>query len=90
MTAALASPGKDHSGSTSGWVRPQAARRKGGYLGVDARRRRLTVGVLLVLALVFALGNHPTVLTVLLMVVILLAVPAVLSRPAAGGRPGER
>jgi len=56
---------------------------------VDARRRWLTIGVLLVLALVFALWNHPTVLTVLLMVIILLAVLAVLALLAAGGRYGE-
>ncbi|MGW1763699.1 hypothetical protein ACWCQL_06365 [Streptomyces sp. NPDC002073] len=53
---------------------------------VQARRRWLTTGVLLVLALVFALWNHPTVLTVLLLVLILLAVLAVLALLAAGGR----
>ncbi|MCX4973686.1 hypothetical protein [Streptomyces sp. NBC_00620] len=64
---------------------------------VDAHRRWLTIGVLLVLALVFALWNHPTVLTVLLLVLILLAVLAVLALLAADGRkaepaenPGER
>ncbi|MFD8979747.1 hypothetical protein [Streptomyces sp. NPDC059564] len=56
---------------------------------VQARRKPLTVGVLLVLALVFALWNHPTVLTVLLLVLILLAVLAVLALLAAGGRAGE-
>ncbi|WP_329376944.1 hypothetical protein OG625_05515 [Streptomyces sp. NBC_01351] len=53
---------------------------------VQARRRLLTAGVLLVLALVFALWNHPTVLTVLLLALILLAVLAVLALLAAGGR----
>ncbi|WP_411102948.1 hypothetical protein [Streptomyces sp. cmx-4-9] len=52
----------------------------------DAHRRALTTGVLLVLALVFALWNHPTVLTVLLLVLILLAVLAVLALLAATGR----
>ncbi|WP_078893160.1 hypothetical protein [Streptomyces sp. NRRL F-2580] len=56
---------------------------------VLARRRWLTIGVLLVLALVFALWNHPTVLTVLLLVLILLAVLAVLALLAAGGRRGD-
>ncbi|NUK23155.1 hypothetical protein HRW14_21725 [Streptomyces lunaelactis] len=56
---------------------------------VDAQRRWLTIGVLLVLALVFALWNHPTVLTVLLLVLILLAVLAVLALLAATGRNGE-
>ncbi|MCZ4122270.1 hypothetical protein [Streptomyces sp. H39-S7] len=49
-------------------------------------RRWLTIGVLLVLALVFALWNHPTVLTVLLLVLILLAALAVLALLAASGR----
>ncbi|WP_406365429.1 hypothetical protein [Streptomyces sp. NBC_01546] len=56
---------------------------------VDAYRRWLTLAALLVIALVFALWNHPTVLTVLLMVVILLAVLAVLALLAAGGRNSE-
>ncbi|MFD2120347.1 hypothetical protein ACFSNO_13110 [Streptomyces cirratus] len=55
---------------------------------VQDHRRWLTAGVLLVLALVFALWNHPTVLTVLLLVLILLAVLAVLALLAAGGRLG--
>ncbi|MET7684623.1 hypothetical protein [Streptomyces sp. NPDC005423] len=49
-------------------------------------RRLLTVGVLLVLALLFALWNHPTVLTVLLLVLILLAVLALIALVAAAGR----
>ncbi|MFD6979428.1 hypothetical protein ACFWAX_01855 [Streptomyces sp. NPDC059956] len=57
---------------------------------VQDRRRPLTVGVLLVLALVFALWNHPTVLTVLLLVLVLLAVLAILSLLAAGGRCAGR
>ncbi|AZM93007.1 hypothetical protein D1J60_09220 [Streptomyces sp. W1SF4] len=56
---------------------------------VQDHRRWLTTGVLLVLALVFALWNHPTVLTVLLLVLILLAVLAVLALLAAGGRRGD-
>ncbi|MFB7589968.1 hypothetical protein [Streptomyces sp. NPDC056169] len=53
---------------------------------VDTYRRWLTIGVLLVLALIFAFWNHPTVLTVLLMVLILLVVLAVLALLAATGR----
>ncbi len=56
---------------------------------VEARRRWITAGALLVLALVFALWNHPTVLTVLLLVLILLAVLAVLALLAASGRSGD-
>ncbi|MFD3537664.1 hypothetical protein [Streptomyces sp. NPDC058664] len=53
---------------------------------VNTYRRWLTIGVLLVLALVFAFWNHPTVLTVLLLVLILLAVLAVIALLAASGR----
>lgn len=53
---------------------------------VNTYRRWLTIGVLVVLALVFAFWNHPTVLTVLLLVLILLAVLAVIALLAASGR----
>ncbi|MFE0581587.1 hypothetical protein [Streptomyces sp. NPDC058874] len=56
---------------------------------VEAHRHALTVGVLLAVALVFALWNHPTVLTVLLLVLILLVVLAVLALLAAGGRVAD-
>jgi hypothetical protein len=49
-------------------------------------RRWITLGALLVVALVFALWNRPTVLTVLLLVLILLAVLAVIALLAASGR----
>ncbi|WP_327184469.1 hypothetical protein [Streptomyces sp. NBC_01334] len=64
-----------HTGKVGAWV--------------DTHRRWLTVGVLLVLALVFALWNHPTVLTVLLLALILLVVLAVVALLAADGRTGE-
>lgn len=51
-----------------------------------AYRRAVTIAVLLVIALVFALWNHPTVLTVLLLVLVLLVLLAVLALLAAGGR----
>ncbi|MEV7775008.1 hypothetical protein [Kitasatospora sp. NPDC086791] len=52
----------------------------------DAHRRWLVLGSLLIVALVFALWNHPTVLTVLLLVLVLLALLAVLALLAASGR----
>ncbi|MFG3226863.1 hypothetical protein ACGF07_19015 [Kitasatospora sp. NPDC048194] len=52
----------------------------------DAHRRGLALAALLIAALVFALWNHPTVLTVLLLVLVLLAVLAVLALIAASGR----
>ncbi|MGW1170899.1 hypothetical protein [Streptomyces sp. NPDC001153] len=51
-----------------------------------AYRRAVTLLVLLIIALVFALWNHPTVLTVLLLVLVLLGVLAVLALLAAAGR----
>ncbi|MEU7512790.1 hypothetical protein AB0B13_12360 [Streptomyces sp. NPDC042898] len=56
---------------------------------VNTYRRWLTIGALLILALVFAFWNHPTVLTVLLLVLILLGVLAVVALLAASGRNGE-
>ena len=55
----------------------------------DTHRRWLILGAVLVLALAFALWNHPTVLTVLLPVLILRAVLAVLALLAATGRVGK-
>ncbi|MGW4164734.1 hypothetical protein [Streptomyces sp. NPDC004788] len=52
----------------------------------EAHRKSLTLGALLVVALLFALWNHPTVLTILLLVLILLAVLAVIALLAADGR----
>ncbi|KUM98461.1 aromatic ring-opening dioxygenase LigA [Streptomyces cellostaticus] len=49
-------------------------------------RRSLTLAALLVVVLVFALWNHPTVLTILLLVLVLLAVLAALALMAASGR----
>ncbi|MER6350354.1 hypothetical protein ABT186_00460 [Streptomyces sp. NPDC001634] len=52
----------------------------------QANRRWITLAALLIVALVFALWNHPTVLTVLLLVLILLAVLALVALLAASGR----
>lgn len=49
-------------------------------------RRWLTIGILLLLALLFALWNHPTVATVLLLLLILLAALALIALLAATGR----
>ncbi|MGW3210519.1 hypothetical protein [Streptomyces sp. NPDC001135] len=49
-------------------------------------RRAATLLALLIIALVFALWNHPTVLTVLLLVLVLLGVLALLALLAAAGR----
>ncbi|WMX46201.1 hypothetical protein RGF97_17040 [Streptomyces roseicoloratus] len=52
----------------------------------ETNRRWITLGALLVVALLFALWNHPTALTILLLVLILLAVLAVIALLAATGR----
>ncbi|MFE2248756.1 hypothetical protein [Streptomyces lavendulae] len=75
--------------STVRWGAAHGVRAGGAGGWVEAHRRPLTVGVLLVLALVFALWNHPTVLTVLLLVLILLVALAVLALLSAGGRAGD-
>ncbi|MGY3678426.1 hypothetical protein [Streptomyces sp. TE33382] len=65
-----------HTGRAGTWVR--------------ARRREVTIGVLAVIALVFALWNRPTVLTVLAFTLVLLAVLALIALLAAGGRAEDR
>ncbi|MGW6565884.1 hypothetical protein [Streptomyces sp. NPDC054975] len=55
----------------------------------QAHRRWLTLGIVLLVAVLFALWNHPTVITVLLLVLILLAVLAVIALLAADGRRSE-
>ncbi|MFE7750403.1 hypothetical protein [Streptomyces sp. NPDC057428] len=52
----------------------------------QAHRRWTTLGLLLILALIFALWNHPTALTILLLVVVLLVLLALLALLAASGR----
>ncbi|MEU1592189.1 hypothetical protein ABZ468_04875 [Streptomyces sp. NPDC005708] len=54
-------------------------------LCAGAGRRWLTIAALLVVALVFALWNHPTVLTVVLLVLVLPAVLALVALLAASG-----
>ncbi|MEV0908769.1 hypothetical protein [Streptomyces hokutonensis] len=53
---------------------------------VQAQRRWVALAALLIVALVFALWNHPTALTILLLVIILLVVLALLALLAASGR----
>ena len=53
-------------------------------------RKWITLGVLLVLALVLALWSYPTVLTILLLTLILLVALAILALLAASGRVGGR
>ncbi|WP_329249128.1 hypothetical protein OG223_17615 [Streptomyces sp. NBC_01478] len=52
----------------------------------ETHRRWIALAALLIVALVFALWNHPTVLTILVLVVVLLAVLALLALLAASGR----
>ncbi|WP_238697991.1 hypothetical protein [Streptomyces sp. E5N91] len=52
----------------------------------EAHRRWIALGLLLIVALVFVLWNHPTALPILLLVVILLVLFALLALLAASGR----
>ncbi|MCT9081732.1 hypothetical protein [Streptomyces fulvoviolaceus] len=72
--------------STAQWAYGHQVR--SGRVGTwtQAHRRWIALAALLIVALVFALWNHPTVLTILLLVVILLAVLALLALLAATGR----
>ncbi|MFJ1866490.1 hypothetical protein ACIOD1_17845 [Streptomyces sp. NPDC088097] len=71
------------------WAADHGVRTGSAGRWVEAHRRWITIGALLVVALVFALWNHPTVAVVLMLVLILLAVLAVLALLAAGGRVDE-
>lgn len=52
----------------------------------ESHRRWLTIGVVLLIVLIFALWNNPTPVTILVLVVILLAVLVVIALLAADGR----
>ncbi|WP_086827607.1 hypothetical protein [Streptomyces sp. NRRL B-24572] len=72
------------SAATWGYVHHVRTGRAGVW--TEANRRWITLGALLIVALLFALWNHPTALTILLLVLILLAVLAVIALLAASGR----
>ncbi|MFJ8622685.1 hypothetical protein ACIRD3_07540 [Kitasatospora sp. NPDC093550] len=77
----------DHAAdSVAGWSDAHGVRTGRVGTWTEAHRRALMIVALLVIALVFALWNHPTVLTVLLLVLVLLALLAVLALLAASGR----
>ncbi|MFM9706993.1 hypothetical protein [Streptomyces galilaeus] len=52
----------------------------------QAHRRWIALAALLIVALIFALWNHPTVLTILLLILVLLVLLALLALLAASGR----
>ncbi|SFO05250.1 hypothetical protein SAMN04487980_105011 [Streptomyces sp. cf124] len=72
--------------SAAGWAYSHQVRTGRVGTWTQAHRRWITLAALLLVALVFALWNHPTALTILLLVVILLAVLALLALLAASGR----
>ncbi|MCX5055477.1 hypothetical protein OG895_21105 [Streptomyces sp. NBC_00201] len=72
--------------STAVWAYAHQVRTGRVGTWVQAHRRWVALAVLLIVALVFALWNHPTALTILLLVVILLAALALLALLAASGR----
>ncbi|MER7582788.1 hypothetical protein [Kitasatospora sp. NPDC097691] len=82
--------GADHvADSVAGWSDAHGVHTGRVGTWTDAHRRWLVLAAVLIVALVFALWNHPTVLTVLLLVLVLLAVLAVLALLAASGRAGD-
>ncbi|MFJ3235593.1 hypothetical protein [Streptomyces sp. NPDC086787] len=89
LPVAVRGRSEDAADATARWA--AAHQLHTGRAGEWAQRHRrvLTLAALLIIALVFALWNHPTVLTVLLLVLILLAVLAVLALLAASGRVGD-
>lgn len=72
--------------SAAGWAYSHQVRTGRVGTWTQAHRRWIALAALLIVALVFALWNHPTALTILLLVVILLAVLALLALLAASGR----
>jgi chromate transport protein ChrA len=72
--------------STAGWAYHHQIRT--GRVGIWAQRQRrwIALAALLIVALLFALWNQPTLLAILLLVIILLAVLALLALLAASGR----
>ncbi|WP_030668626.1 hypothetical protein [Streptomyces cellulosae] len=86
LPRAIRSTSERAAGSAARWAYAHQVRT--GRLGTwtQAHRRWIALTALLIVALVFALWNHPTALTILLLVVILLAVLALLALLAATGR----
>ncbi|MGW3622257.1 hypothetical protein [Streptomyces sp. NPDC000880] len=74
------------AGSAAQWAYAHQVRTGRVGTWTQTHRRWIALAALLIVALVFALWNHPTALTILLLVVILLAVLALLALLAATGR----
>ncbi|MFD9482865.1 hypothetical protein ACFWBX_02345 [Streptomyces sp. NPDC059991] len=74
------------AGSAAQWAYAHQVRTGRAGTWAQSHRRWIALAAVLIVALVFALWNHPTVLTILLLVIILLAVLALLALLAATGR----
>ncbi|WP_329222176.1 hypothetical protein OG352_33790 [Streptomyces sp. NBC_01485] len=74
------------AGSAAQWAYAHQVRTGRVGTWTQTHRRWIALAALLIVALVFALWNHPTALTILLLVVVLLAVLALLALLAATGR----
>lgn len=72
--------------STAQWAYAHQVRTGRVGTWTQTHRRWIALAALLIVALLFALWNHPTVLTILLLVIILLVVLALLALLAATGR----
>ncbi|SES48222.1 hypothetical protein SAMN04487983_106739 [Streptomyces sp. yr375] len=74
------------AGSAAQWAYAHQVRTGRVGTWTQAHRRWIALAALLIVAVVFAFWNHPTALTIVLLVVILLAVLALLALLAATGR----
>jgi len=86
LPVAIRSTSERTADSAATWAYAHQVRT--GKIGVWAQtyRRWIALAALLIVALVFALWNHPTALTIVLLCLVLLAVLALLALLAAGGR----
>ncbi|MFJ3308865.1 hypothetical protein ACIPSA_38625 [Streptomyces sp. NPDC086549] len=88
LPVAVRSRSERTADATARWAAAHQIRTGRAGTWAQQYRRAVTLAALLIVSLVFALWNHPTVLTVLLLALVLLAVLAVLALLSASGRVG--
>ena len=86
LPVAIRSTSERTADSAATWAYAHQVRTGKFGVWVQTYRRWIALAALLIVALVFALWNHPTVLTIVLLCLVLLAVLALLALLAAGGR----
>ncbi|GAA3772050.1 hypothetical protein GCM10022403_004150 [Streptomyces coacervatus] len=86
LPVAIRSASERTADSAATWAYAHEVRTGKAGVWAETHRRWIALAALLIVALVFALWNHPTALTILLLCLVLLAVLALLALLAAGGR----